>query len=247
MLALSDEGPKEVDGYLRKEGFTVPTGISSRSKSAYGVTGIPKSFLIGPEGTVLWRGHPRELTRARLEELIGEARAPEANGFLGLRTSPGARMHASLKPASEAAEAGRLAEALATARVVAATDEESDTARAAASSLVREVEEHVLLLQRQVEHAFESREALAMVQLLRGLATALAGTEAGEAAGARLAKLEQDEQWSRELAGARALDAATQSSIGEGKAEKRRAYTAVAEQYAGTRAAERARRWAKRK
>lgn len=35
-----------------------PIGLGSQSKTAYGVRGIPAAFLIGPDGRLVWAGHP---------------------------------------------------------------------------------------------------------------------------------------------------------------------------------------------
>ena len=247
MLALSDESVKDVDGFLRKEAYTVRTASGSRSKAAYGVTGIPKSFLVGPDGKIIWKGHPRELTRAKVAEALTSARKPGERDFLVVEPSTGARMHDSLNSAVLAAEEGRLGDALDAARAVANSEAENTTARAAASALVRDLDKHLELLNRQVEQAVVARDPLAAVRLLEGLAAVLGEREGGKAAATRLTALRADEAWAGELAGAQALDAATQASIGEGKAATKRAYTEVAGAHPGTRAAERARRWAKHK
>jgi len=247
VLALSDESPAVVDKFLEAEAYTVRTAASSRSKSDYGVTGIPKSFLVGPDGTLLWKGHPRELSRDQVRGFLKGARKPAEGDFLAVRPAPGARMHASLNSAVEAAEGGQLGLALEAAHAVAVSAEESAAARAAASTLTRSIEEHVALLGSQAEAYAADLDALPTGALLRGLASSLAGTAAGEAATRRLASLSEDEAWTRELAAAQALVAATQASRGRGKAETKRALQVVADEYSGTLAAKRARRRTKQK
>jgi len=51
---------------VKQKGFVWPQKFDqgSQTSSAWGVTGIPTTFIIGPEGTVLWRGHPAQIDGA---------------------------------------------------------------------------------------------------------------------------------------------------------------------------------------
>ena len=253
VLALSDEDAATVDKFLDREGFTVRTASGSRSKGGYGVSGIPASFLIGADGTLLWKGHPTHLTREKLRALLGVTSTVPAQNFLALPVAPGARMHANLKPAAEAAEAGDLGRALELARSVSAEATESAAARAAADVLVGAIEAHVALLEAQAADYWERLEPLPARTLLEGLSTAFAegepsaSREPGKRARARLEQLAADEAWTAELAGALALEAAVEASIGKDRAGSRKALRGVPEEHPGTLAARRAKRRMKRK
>ena len=41
----------------------------------FGVTGIPHSLLVDPDGIVIWRGHPAQLTEERIQEALAGALA----------------------------------------------------------------------------------------------------------------------------------------------------------------------------
>lgn len=247
VLALSDEKPSTVNKFLDREGFTVRTAAGSRSSGDYGVNGIPASFLVGPDGRLLWKGHPSKLSAAKLRSLLGDLKKPAEGDFLAVRPAPGARMHTSLETAVEDAEAGRLGAALEAARAVALDAEAKPGARAAAETLAREIETHVTLLETQAQEFEAAREPLPTRAILKGLATALTGTETGTQAQKHLDELAEDEEWKSELAGALALEAAVRDTVGVGSTESRRGFRAVVKEHAGTLAASRAKRRLQRK
>ena len=247
ILALSDEDAGTVDEFLDREGFTVRTASGSRSKGDYGVRGIPATFLVGADGTLLWKGHPNEITAEKLKALIGAPTPAAAGDFLSLRAAPGAGMHASLEPAVEAAEAGNLALALQVSQAVSVDAAEGAAARAAAKGLVGDIEAHAALLEAQAEDYQARREPLPAREILEGLAAAFSGTEPGQRAQSRLEALSGDEAWTAELAGALALEVAIEASIGKDRTTARKALRVVQDEHAGTLAARRAKRRMKRK
>jgi thiol-disulfide isomerase/thioredoxin len=59
----NSEGLKKV---IKEQGFTWPMSFEGKGwdgsfPKQFGVTGIPQTFIIGPDGTVLWRGHPAQI------------------------------------------------------------------------------------------------------------------------------------------------------------------------------------------
>ena len=58
VIGLSNEDESKVRTYVSQNGIPYPIGIGSMSGGAYGVRGIPASFLIDPEGKIAWSGHP---------------------------------------------------------------------------------------------------------------------------------------------------------------------------------------------
>jgi hypothetical protein len=62
LVAVNRGDPAEViNGYVDKKKFTFPIVMGGSDGSyavgeAYGVVAYPTNYLIGPDGTVLWRG-----------------------------------------------------------------------------------------------------------------------------------------------------------------------------------------------
>jgi thiol-disulfide isomerase/thioredoxin len=69
LVGLTDESKAKVEPFAAEMGMTYPVGCGSRSKSAYGVRGIPHAFVVDVAGKVVWRGHP---TSAGFEAAIKE-------------------------------------------------------------------------------------------------------------------------------------------------------------------------------
>jgi len=242
VLAISNEAPTTVWKFLDREGYTVRTASGSRSGGVYGVSGIPASFLVDPQGKIVWKGSPRELTRQRVERALQGAHRPSGREFLALRTAPGAHMQPALAAAVAAAEAGRLGEALEEARRVASAESTEPAARAVAGALAVAVERHVELLVGQAEGNVARRDVLPAVRVLEGLAESLEGRPEGRAAKEKLAELRRQETFTAEFAAARALEEAVRSQEGEQASAVRARWKAIADEFPGTRAAERAQR-----
>jgi thiol-disulfide isomerase/thioredoxin len=61
-----DEDPSALTRVIKEKGFTWPmeyegAGWTGATPQAWGVNSIPQTFIIGPDGVVLWRGHPAAL------------------------------------------------------------------------------------------------------------------------------------------------------------------------------------------
>jgi thiol-disulfide isomerase/thioredoxin len=61
-----DSDPSQLKKIIAEKKFTWPMdyegqGWSDPTPKAWGVSGIPQTFIIGPDGDVLWRGHPSQI------------------------------------------------------------------------------------------------------------------------------------------------------------------------------------------
>lgn len=66
IVGISDEPSSDIERYVREMGDEIGYGIGKISKELRGlymkgVDGIPQSFLVNPEGLVIWSGHPMGL------------------------------------------------------------------------------------------------------------------------------------------------------------------------------------------
>ncbi len=71
-LMVSDEAPGTVQNFMQKRPIKATVVIDSDRSMfrAYNIRGIPHSFVINPEGKVVWEGHPMRLTAQVLNQLI---------------------------------------------------------------------------------------------------------------------------------------------------------------------------------
>jgi thiol-disulfide isomerase/thioredoxin/TolA-binding protein len=67
MIGISlDSDPSDLKKVIKEKNFTWPMSFEGKGwdgsyPKQFGVTGIPQTFIIGPDGTVLWRGHPAQI------------------------------------------------------------------------------------------------------------------------------------------------------------------------------------------
>ncbi len=73
---MASEGKGVVEKYISEKGVKYPIAIDPAAMSAYGIRGIPDSVLIGPDGKVIWKGHPAGLKDADIEASLKGALPP---------------------------------------------------------------------------------------------------------------------------------------------------------------------------
>ncbi len=72
-LTTNESSPKEVEGFLRREGYTFPVALDIDGSAAklYTIRFIPTSFFIDEEG-IIRQIHVGPLSREMIEEVFGE-------------------------------------------------------------------------------------------------------------------------------------------------------------------------------
>jgi hypothetical protein len=239
VMALSNEEDAKVEPYIDQHGLqSIVVAAGSKSSSDYGVRGIPHSVLIDPDGNVAWSGHPGSLSSGKVKKLLKGAKARSKDAFLSVKS---ALDSASLSSAIEAAHAGKLGKALSNARTLAANPAATDAEKQDADTLIGEIESHVAFLRKQASQFVERRDMLKAVLVLDSLADDLKDLELGsEAAKAKQAILD-DDTLKRELDAAEALARADDAAAKRGRKKAAKKYEGVAEDFKGTKAADRAR------
>jgi hypothetical protein len=238
---MSNEEAAKVEEYVESNGYTVRTSAGGGTSAAYGVSGIPDSVLIGPDGMIVYRGHPGSLSKGTIEAALKDAKKPSEGGFLAVATSIAAE--GPLAKAVEQALEGELAKALKQAQSLAA-DESADAAvREDASDLADEILAHAGMLNAQAEGFVERLDVVKAVLVYETVAKELKGFEPGDAAKERLAAIEKDEKLQAELEAQEAYEKVKQQSAKLSTSKKRKKFEQFAEKYAGTKAAEKAQAW----
>jgi len=57
VLSFVEEGHVTMDRLLRRKSVKYPIGLESNALEAYGITGIPRAFVIDRQGRIAWEGH----------------------------------------------------------------------------------------------------------------------------------------------------------------------------------------------
>lgn len=83
VVGVTNEPESLVTKHIAKKKMKFPVAIVGGSDfdKMYGVRGFPSSFLVGPDGTVEWAGHPGNFPESVLEKMLEELELPpELNG-----------------------------------------------------------------------------------------------------------------------------------------------------------------------
>jgi len=72
ILAITDEDRETVEAFAKGSPMKYAVGLDAgrRTTDAYGIEGIPSSFLIDATGKVVWEGHPLMLEDEQIKALL---------------------------------------------------------------------------------------------------------------------------------------------------------------------------------
>lgn len=233
VLAVSNEELESVEPYV--ESFALPFPVAAGSRTGgllgqmVGQRGIPHSYLVDPEGDLVWHGHPSELTSGVLREALAGASAPGPKDALAWR----GEVEGAPDEVLELAARGELAEALETLEESGATD-------GGAAALKEALDAHVADLRAQVQKAFDQRKVRTALTNLEVLVDEFERTDLGDELEEWLERMEDDESIQRELEAVELLDRALLIGRKRGEDKAKRHFERVVEKFPGTRAAERA-------
>ncbi|MFH1419896.1 MAG: redoxin domain-containing protein [Planctomycetota bacterium] len=94
LLALSPESASKVEKYVKKQRIPyVVGGGAERTRSIYGVSAYPTTYLIAPDGKVVWKGGPVNV-EDQIRKLI-ESNPAKSKGFLAEKSAAAAYKKAS--------------------------------------------------------------------------------------------------------------------------------------------------------
>jgi thiol-disulfide isomerase/thioredoxin len=192
-----DDDPSALTRVVKEKNFTWPMsyegqGWTAPTPKAWGVDSIPQTFIIGPDGTVLWRGHPGGID-APLEsafkehppQLVDPATLASANNILD-------QINADVT-ANEPAKAVKL---LATIPQGAS----ADTAFAAnLKNATEKLVDYGNAQLSEVDPLIQSRQYAAAGTKLRDLSQAFAGLPVAASAKTKLAEMNADPSVRKDL------------------------------------------------
>ena len=71
-LAMSNENKHKIESFVAKNHFPIPVVQDYQDKTfnKYKVESLPDALLLSPQGEIIWRGHPSELSLDKLKSLI---------------------------------------------------------------------------------------------------------------------------------------------------------------------------------
>lgn len=187
----------------------------------YDVKGLPRAFLVSPEGLVLWSGRPADLPVAELTRRLEQAQ-------------PWPMLPPEVEPAAGLLRAGRLAEGRAALLRLTAQAGCPPPRERAARALLAWSERYVRALTAAADVALARGDPFEAWRAQDTLARGLGDLPEGEVAQRARAALESDAARKREIDAGRALESARAAWREQGDAAGKAALTAVAQAHAGT-------------
>lgn len=242
MVGVSlDTNGQKLEQMSQQLGFNWPQsfdgGGNKAISAAWGVRSIPATFILGPDGTVLWKGHP-----ARMDMPLMEAFAKHPPELVDAKTLAAANtaldeIEKAINEGSELVAIRQLAAIPAEARLNKAF---SDRAEAIQGTLLAFADRALAEAEQQIQQK-QFAEALAR---LKTLAEGFKGSAVGKTAQERYATVSADPSAKAALAevvrhqrAAEALAAAQQLKSGGKDSEAYRRFKAIAQDFADTESA----------
>lgn len=241
-IGLSDEVDDKVDPFITEFKIQCLVGGGSTSNGAYGVDGIPHTFIVGPDGNLAWHGHPSELKEDLLKTLLKGARKP-VGGPLGVRMN--FDVDARVSKAQALAAEGKLADSLKELGAIDADPKSSDQQKNDAKAVREAIDHQGDALCAAAEKAVASQDVEKAVTLLELVSKELGSSAGGAKAKARLEQIHADKRLMAELESARAFLKLQEQVKTLATAKQRGRYEEFAKHYAGTKAGERAKQLAR--
>jgi len=177
IIGVTGESPSKTEPWVKAKGAKYAYAYDKGKKlsRALGVTGIPHAFLVDPGGTIVWRGHPGNLTPDIIEKHLD-----------GALKKPVWEWPASTKKLRTALKKGAFGKAIDEADALSQSDDE----------LLQQIAGVVRDMVRGKVAALKSLkdqgDYLAVVTRGKALAKALKGYPEGEEAAAILAEVKKD-------------------------------------------------------
>jgi hypothetical protein len=186
---VTDEQEGKVTPYIEKNGieYTIALG----GASGYKTRGIPAAWLVGPDGKVLWKGHPSGLNASIIEEHLAKVRM----------TPQWDKLPGGLKNARKALGKGLFAKGL---KALAKEVDDADHG-AAASEAIEQVKAYGQSQLDMVDSHAEAGNYSGGMELLGSLEKSFKGTEIGDAAKAKRSEWKKDKTVKAELEGEKLL------------------------------------------
>ena len=76
VVGVANEYPPRMKEFIEQRAVAFPVALDAKAFRDYGVRSVPDAVLVGPDGRVVFRGHPDQLTDAMIEKCLAELKLP---------------------------------------------------------------------------------------------------------------------------------------------------------------------------
>jgi len=238
ILALCPEPAAEAREYMRQHNLPFAIGAGCNPKQSLGTTADFYQALVDPEGGIVWEGPTNGLWNGKLMEGMRGAKRFGDRAILVFH--PKGAFGKNLAHAIDSLADGEIAKALKAIDVASADGHATDEDKKQADMLRAQVEEHVVHLLAQIEELIQAREVLTATQDLAVIAKELRDHELGKRAANRSEELVKDAAFQKETKAAKAYEEIYDDFQHLGLKKNAERLKKLSEDFAGTRAAEKA-------
>ena len=239
VLALSDEAEETVAEYVDNMNLTIRVAAGHKSTGPFAVgRGIPRSYLIGADGKVLWAGHPNSLRDGQVKDALKKVKG--TGSYLSF-SPKGEYSDKAVNKAVGMVKDAKLGKALAAAVKMSSNPEGGEQANQAAA-LAEEINAHATLLIGQAEALLAKKEMVVATGVLETLEKEFKGQEIADRMKARLAEIKADETLRVEWDADKALSKLKKKAAKSGWRKQIKKLESLAKKYPGTQAAKKAKK-----
>jgi hypothetical protein len=202
--------------------------VPEATVDGFGVSGYPSSFLIGPDGRILWAGHPAALEDGMIEGHIEK-----------IRLFPG-DLPAKLAPIEKATQKGKYGEALTKVTGLLNGTTLNEAERAAAEKAAEWIRWYGTSGLEGAAKDATAGKVYEAWQAYEALAQGFKGNEVATQAAKAVAAILADKDQKREVDAGKRLDKVREQAKDMDDDKAAKLYEGVADKYEGTRAGARA-------
>ena len=239
VLALSDEEDEKVEEYVQNMNLTIRVAAGHKSTGAFAVgRGIPRTYLIGADGKVLWAGHPSSLSSGKVKDALKGVKA--SGSYLGFKPK-GEYSEKSIAKLAGMVQQAKLGKAMSSATKL--SEKEGGGAEAMqAKELIGEINAHAAMLIQQAESFIAKKEVLIGASVLESLEGEFKGFAIEGTARARLEEIAKDESLKAEWEADKALAKLAEKAAKKGWRKQLKKLESLAKKHEGTNAARKAKK-----
>jgi len=206
VIGVTDESEAKAKPYIDRNKIVYPIAFGGGATD-YKTRGIPHSWLVGPDGKIVWKGHPGGLNNSIIEKHID-----------GARVGPKIKLSGDLKSAEKYIKVGQFGKAHADLAKKAKRSKDGSVASAAQDAM-KVIEEYAATELSRVADLKKARKFQAGLNALQRGAVAFKGMDASKEFERELKAWKKDKKIKAEIEGAQMLEEA-QDLVKRGKYEK---------------------------
>ena len=207
IIAISSEEKKKIQNFISSNKYTFPVGIDTGKKTnkKYGIKGIPSTYLIHPNGKVIWEGNPLQTKAldAKVKEALKAVSKSKKKNKLVQGFTPDKKVSEKLDRAVEHIKKGKFSGAASACNSVRDNKKSSDQEKKDAEYLLEQIRKYGRELLDKAESLMDDKKYLEAYNLFRSIRKAFVGLDAAKEAKKQIDRFVKDKEFGKELAAAR--------------------------------------------